>query len=225
MHQSIDSRKNIILYLVIFLLLSTTTNKDLIKKKSYSLKINKIDVTGLSMSNNLKISNKLNNSYHKNIFFLKKEKIKQVISQFEIIEQYTVKKIYPGKLDVKIRPTKFIAKISGKKKTLVGANGKLIENEASNEILPNIFGKFNSKEFMKFKKDIERSEFNFQNIKSLFYHSSNRWDILTNSEILIKLPNKNLYESLKLAKKIIKDNKLKKTKLIDLRVLNRVIIE
>ena len=106
----------------------------------------------------------------------------------------------------------------------MGANGKLIENEASNEILPNIFGEFNSKEFMKFKKEIERAELNFKNFKSLFYHSSNRWDILTNNEILIKLPNENFYESLKVAKKIINSGKLEKIKLIDLRILNQAII-
>ena len=160
----------------------------------------------------------------KNIFFLKKEKIKKSISQFNIIEKYTVKKIYPKKLDIKIQPTKFIAKISGNKKILVGANGKLIETEVSNEILPNIFGEFNSKEFMKFKKEIERAELNFKNFKSLFYYSSNRWDILTNNEILIKLPNENFYESLKVAKKIINDSKLEKIKLIDLRILNQAII-
>lgn len=224
MHQSIDRKKNIIIYLIIFFLLSTTTSKNLINKKSYSIKINKIDVSGLSISNNLKIINKLNNLNQRSIFFLKKEKINEVISEFKIIEKYTVKKIYPKKLDIKIQPTKFIAKISGNKKILVGANGKLIENEVSNEILPNIFGEFNSKEFMKFKKEIERAELNFKNFKSLFYHSSNRWDILTNNEILIKLPNENFYESLKVAKKIINDDKLEKIKLIDLRILNQVII-
>ena len=224
MHQSTDRKKNIIIYLIIFLLLSTTTSKNLINKKSYSIKINKIDVTGLSVNNNLKIIDKLNNLNQRSIFFLKKETINEVISEFKIIEKYTVKKIYPRKLDIKIKPTKFIAKISGNKKILVGANGKLIENEVSNERLPNIFGEFNSKEFMKFKKEIERAELKLENFKSLFYHSSNRWDILTNNEILIKLPNENFYESLKVAKKIINDGKFEKIKLIDLRILNQAII-
>ena len=69
MHQSIDRKKNIIIYLIIFLLLSTTTSKNLINKKNYSIKINKIDVSGLSMSNNLKIINKLNNLNQRSIFF------------------------------------------------------------------------------------------------------------------------------------------------------------
>ena len=69
MHQLIDKKKNIIIYLIIFVLLSTTTSKNLINKKSYSIKINKIDVTGLSVNNNLKIIDKLNNLNQRSIFF------------------------------------------------------------------------------------------------------------------------------------------------------------
>jgi cell division protein FtsQ len=62
-------------------------------------------------------------------------------------------------------------------------------------------------------------------IKTLFFFPSNRWDILTNDDILIKLPQDNLTESLNLAYKIINSNDLKNKNLIDLRMNNHLIIK
>ena len=69
------------------------------------------------------------NCYHQNVFFLREEKINKIISNYNIIEKYTVQKIYPSRLNIIIQPTEFIAQISGDNQLLVGANGKLILNE------------------------------------------------------------------------------------------------
>jgi cell division protein FtsQ len=169
--------------------------------------------------------NKLYNSIEKNIFFLKKEKLKKSISQFNIIEKYTVKKIYPGELNINIEPTKFIAKISNKEGIFVGANGKLINNNDFKKKLPYVFGQFDSNKFLDLKTHLERSEFDFEDFDSLFYYPSGRWDVLTNENVLIKLPNKKLYESLNLAKKILNNKNFKKNKFIDLRIENQVIVK
>ena len=225
MHQLIDKKNKIVIYLLFLVILSTTCNKNISQQKNYNIVINKIEISGLSINNNLQLKEKLDNFFYKNIFFLRKEEINSIILKYNIIEEYNIKKIYPSKLDIDIKPTKFIAKISNNNRLLVGSNGKLIENEITNETLPYIFGKFNSKEFLEFKEIIERSKFNFVDLKSIFFYSSKRLDILTIDEILIKLPKNNLLKSLNVANKIIVDNQFKDNKIIDLRISNHIIIQ
>ncbi len=225
MHQSIDKKIIIIIYLLLLVILSTTSGKSLKNKESYFPTIGQVNIQGLSSTNNSKIYNELNYLFYKNILFIEKKKIQSILSKYNIIEVYNIKKIYPSTINIKIKPTKFVAKLSNNNQLLVGANGKLIADKRNKEILPYIFGKFNSENFLIFKKNIVLSKFNFTNFKMLYFFPSNRWDILTNDNILIKLPQDNISESLNLAYKIINDNNFKNKNLIDLRVNNNLIIK
>ena len=225
MLQLTDRKKTIAAYLILLLILSTTSNKSLQNQKNYLTTIDEINVVGLSNSTNLQILKKFDTFFYKNIFFIEKEEINKVISEYNIIEEYNVKKIYPSKLNIEIKPTKFIAKISGDNELLVGSNGKIIKSEIYENSLPYIFGKFNSKKFLEFKKNIQNSKFNFSDLSSLSYFPSNRWDILTKDNVLIRLPEKDLLKSLNLAYIIMTDKQFKDNKLIDLRVINNLIIE
>ena len=224
MHQLIGKKKSLILYFFFLIVLSTTTNKTLYKTENL-FQIDNINITGIPLDDIEGLNDELYNTIEKNIFFLKKEVLKNSISEFNIVEKYSVKKIYPRELNINIKPTKFIAKISNKDDVLVGSNGKLISNKDFKKKLPSIFGKFNSNKFLELKIHLERSGFNFEDLKSLIYFSSGRWDILTNDNVLIKLPNKKIYESLHLAKKILNDDNFKMNKFIDLRISNQIIVK
>ena len=224
MHQLIDKKKKIIIYLLFLLILSTTNGKFVVTKNSYSSKINQINIEGLSSADNAKIVSELNNLIYKNILLISKDEIQMVINKFNIIQEYSVKKIYPSTININIIPTKFIARLSNNDQ-LVGANGKLIEGKQNSEILPQIFGEFDSLNFLQFKKITTRSKFTFANFKTLYFFPSNRWDILTYDNILIKLPQDNISTSLDLAYKIINNNNFKNINLIDLRVSKNLIIK
>ena len=223
MHQLIDKKNKIIIYLLLLFILSTTNKKFVENQKNYSSTINKINIEGLSNADNSKISNELNNLFYKNILLVGKEEIQRVISKYNIIEEFSIKKIYPSTININIKPTKFIARLSSNDQ-LVGVNGKLIEDKENNELLPYIFGEFNSQAFLNFKKNIVQSKFTFTEFKTLYFFPSNRWDILTSDDILIKLPQDNLSESLKLAYKIMNSYDFKNKNLIDLRMDNHLII-
>jgi len=223
MHQLIGKKKKILIYLIFLIILSTTTNKSFKIQNNYSVMINKINVSGLSNDNNLKITKKLNDLLFTNILFINEEVIKKTISEYNLVETYSVKKIYPKKIKIEIEPTKFVARISGNNKFLVGSNGKLIKNETTNEKLPFLFGQFNSIKFLEFKKIIEKSKFNLLDFKSILFYASNRWDILTIDDVLIKLPEKNVSDGLRIAHKIIKDDRFKNDRILDLRIPNRII--
>jgi len=225
MHQLIDKKNKIIIYLLFLFILSTTSGKFLENQKSYSYTVNKINIEGLSNADNLKILKDLNHLFYKNILSVHKEEVKRVISQYNIIEEYNIKKIYPSTINISIKPTKFIARLSNNVQLLVGANGKLINDKENNEILPYIFGEFNSENFLVFKSNIDQSKFTFTAFKTLYFFPSNRWDILTNDNILIKLPQNSFLESLNLAYKIISSNDFQNIDHIDLRINNHLIIK
>ena len=225
MHQLIDKKNKIILYMVFLVLLSTTSGKFLEKQKKYTLKINDIKVFGLSVDKNLEIHNDLNSIFHQNIFLLGKEEINKIINKHNIIEEYNIKKTYPSTLNIEIKPAKFLAKISNHNNLIVGSNGKLISSEQSDKILPYIFGKFNSKKFLEFTENIELSKFNFVDFKAVYLFPSNRWDIITADNVLIKLPEKNVSTSLNIAHKIITNTQFKNKNIIDLRIKNHLIIK
>ena len=224
MHLLIGKRNKVIFYLLLLFILSTTSTKFTKNSNSYSYTINQINIQGLSNIDNSKIFDQLNNLLYKNILLVRQEEILKVINNYNIIEEYNIKKIYPSTIDINIKPTKFVARLSYNEK-LVGANGKLIEDKENSSSLPYIFGKFNSEYFLIFKKDIAQSKFTFTKFKTLYFFPSNRWDILTNDNILIKLPQNNILESLNLAYKIISSNDFKDKNLIDLRVNNHLIIK
>ena len=225
MHQLIDKKNRILLYLSLLILLSTLSNKSFNTIKKNLFLIDTIDVVGLSNINNSKITEKLDKLKLKNIFFVNKELINQILTKNNLVEDFQVQKTYPSKIYVKIKQTKFIAKIKGENEFLIGSNGKLISNENTNQKLPLLFGHFESKKFMKFKKVIDESKFKFQDLKSIFFHASKRWDIKTKNDILIQLPEKNLLKSLNVADKILKNDQFNKVKFIDLRISNQIIIK
>ena len=223
MHQLIDKKNKIIMYLLLLLILSTTSGKFEENQNNYSSVINQINIKGLSGAENSKILNELNNLFYKNILLIGREEIKGVISKYNIIEEFSIKKIYPSTININIKPTIFIARLSNNQ--LVGANGKLIENKENRQPLPYIFGEFNSQDFLVLKKHISQSKFTFTKLKTLYFFPSNRWDILTIDDILIKLPNNNTSESINLAYKILSNSDFKNIDLIDLRMNNHLIVK
>ena len=224
MHQLIDKKNKITIYLLLLIILSTTSGKFVENQNKYSLTINQINIEGLSVGGSSKIYNALNNLPHKNILLTDKDDFLKIMNKFNIIEEYSIKKIYPSTININIKPTTFVARLSSNDQ-LIGSNGKLIDDIQNNQILPYIFGEFKSQDFLKFKKNIRESKFTFTKFKTLYFFPSNRWDILTNEDILIKLPQDNYSELLNLAHKIISNNNFINKDLIDLRMNNHLIVK
>ena len=212
------------LFRLLFLfILSTTSAKFINDQKKLSSSITKINITGLSERKNLEILDNLNNLLYKSIFVINEEEIIKILEKHNIIQEFNIKKIYPSTLNIEIKPTKLIARVSNNSQYLVGANGKLIEDKSNNELLPYIFGEFNSQDFLSFKKNIEKSMWSFSNLKELSFFPSGRWDILTDKDILIKLPQEHIVASLNLSKELINNDNFKDFKFIDLRIKNHLV--
>ena len=219
----IQINKKIYIYIILFIFLGTFNNKNFVK---FSFpKISEINISGLNSENNLKLIESLNFLKLKNLLILNDNEIKRIIETNNFVEKYFVFKKYPSSLEIKIIETKILAKVKINDKLLfLGSNGKLIKNKTNINKIPFIFGNFSNKEFFEFKSIIDKSDFNFKNIKNLFFFKSGRWDIETNSDVLIRLPKDGLPEAVDLFTKILKDDQFKDKKLIDLRQNNQLII-
>ena len=225
MLQQIDKKKKLFIYLFLLFFLTTTNNVILSNSGYLKLKINQIKVYGLNDENNFNISKEFNRLIsQKNLFFIDKNYFTNVLEKNSLVHSFKVKKIYPNTIEVKIKKTKFLAVTNyNGKKFFIGSNGKLINFQTYDKNLPYVFGKVKIKEFIKFTKIIANSKFNFEEISELYFFPSGRWDIKTNKDILIKLPQKNLLKALNLSHHMITNENFKNNKIIDLRIYNNVI--
>jgi len=215
--------KKIFIYIFFFIIFSTLNNNNFLKFKFKG--INKINIYGLREDENFYLKEKLNILENTNLFFLNKIEVKKYLDSNNIIDKYTILKKYPSSLEIRIIKTNFLANVYKNEKTFfLGSNGKLIETNKPKKELLNIFGKFDNESFFDLLKDIKNSKFDLTELKNLYFFKSGRWDIETNSGILIKLPVHNSQELLDLSFKLLKKKEFDKTRILDLRQSNQVII-
>ena len=220
MHQR--KGKQVLIYFFLLFLFGSITNTSLQNTKF--LNLNKIKVSGLDEQDNREILNKINDLKFKNIFFLNKNQIKNIIEINALIESYKISKIYPSTLEIKINKTKSLAKINQDGKILfIGANGKFSETISNDQELPFIFGKPKIKEFLDFKKIIDDSKFPYNEVKNFYFFPSKRWDIELKNNIILKLPRFNSKNSLDHVYEFINDKNLKNNLIIDARIKNQII--
>ena len=89
--------------------------------------------------------------------------------------------------------------------------------------LPYVFG--NENNFKIFYENLKEINFPLSIIKKYTFFGSNRWDIETVDEKLIKLPTNNYSNSLENYLKMRKKNNFSKYKIFDYRVNNQIILK
>ena len=215
--------KRILNYFFLLILLASINNTNVNNFKDFD-KIKSIKINGLSDHENLNLLNKIKNLNLENFFFLNRNEINRVVKDNTLVENFKIFKNYPSTLYIELEKTKFLAKIKKNGQIfIVGSNGKLINNNFSKKDLPFIFGNPNIREFLEFKNIIDSSNILYDKIKKLYFFKSNRWDVELDNNTVIKLPEKNIKEALNQANKFL-NNSLIKTKSIDVRVKNQIII-
>ncbi len=221
MHQR--KSKRIIIYILLLLVVSSINNINF--NKSLFYKVENINISGLNMLDNEILFKKIKNLNLENIFFLKNDGIKKIINSNSLVEEYEVFKRYPSSLNIKIKKTIFLAKINLDDKIfIIGSNGKLSKDDSSIKDLPYIFGNPNISDFLIFKKIIEHSKISYGEVKNLYFFKSKRWDIELKNNVLIKLSANNVKQNLDYVFEIMKDTNFGKTKVIDMRIKNQIIL-
>jgi len=221
MHQR--KSKKILIYFFLFFLVGTTNNIDINNLKFHSIK--NIKVNGLEIEENSIISKRIKDLNLDNIFLINKKNLSTLVASNNLVEKFFIFKRYPSTLNINIDKTNSLARISKNGKIYdLGSNGKLIENKHSNNQLPFIFGNPEIIEFFNIKKIIDESQISFEEIESLYFFLSKRWDLKLRNNIIIKLPNDNIKEGLILVSKFLHNNEFKDIKIIDARINNQIIL-
>ena len=187
--------------------------------------IKKIEVsTGKNISKK-EITKKLSILYETNLMDLNIEKINSLIISYELIENASLKKVYPDKIIIEIKEREIIAIVNNNKdKFFISRDNKLLKfnNDIVNDKLPNVFGDY--KKFVKFYEDLGFLNFNLNNIKAYYYFEVGRWDILTKNKKLIKLPTldyeKSITNYLNLDNNLIKNHSV-----FDYRIKDQLILK
>ena len=194
MHQR--KSKKILIYLFLLFLVGSINNIHINNLNFLSVK--EINVTGLENKENSTLSKKIERLLKlDNIYLINKKDLNTLIESNNLVEKYFIFKRYPSSLNINIDKTNFLAKISKNGKIYdLASNGKLIENRHSNRQLPFVFGNPEIVEFFNIKKIIDESQISFEEIESLYFFLSKRWDLKLRNNIIIKLPNDNIKESL-----------------------------
>ena len=221
MHQR--KSKKILIYFFLLFLVGSINNIDINNLKFQSIK--NITVNGLEIEENSIISKKIKDLNLDNIFLINKKNLSSLVASNNLVEKFFIFKRYPSTLNINIDKTNSLARISKNGKIYdLGSNGKLIENKHSNNQLPFIFGNPEIIEFFNIKKIIDESQISFEEIESLYFFLSKRWDLKLRNNIIIKLPNDNIKEGLILVSKFLHNNKFKDIKIIDARINNQIIL-
>ena len=125
-----DNKKNkIVFYILIFIFLSTVSffEKTNIFGNKVFFKLNEIKISGYKKINHTEMQGKLNNLIGKNLLLIKIKDVEDIISEYKLISQYTIKKHFPNKIHIKLKETTLLAKlIKDKKKYFLADYNNLI---------------------------------------------------------------------------------------------------
>ena len=221
MLQKIDKKKYIFFYLIIFLILSSTHNSNFKHKNFFIIK--KIEVVGLDKTDNLLLEKKLKYLIGSNIFMIKKQSFK-VIKSENLINRYNVKKIYPNHIKVYLESAVAISVIKYLNELVIlGNNGKIIDLKSLPLNVPEVNGTNDIKKVFQTIKIINKSNYNIRNIKKIIFFPSDRIDIVLENKKRIRFPINLTIENLNLSLRLVEDGGFNASKIIDLRIPNKVI--
>ena len=217
-------KKRLVLSLLLLLFLTTITlNQKII--------ITKFNIKEINVENNILLSSKevkklLIPIYETNLFFLKYEEVEKALMKSSLVGSFEIRKKYPNSLEIKIFEKTPIAIIFHKKKKyFLSENIELIEFEELkyNKRLPFVLGKRDK--FESFYNRLKINNFPVDIIKKYTFFETNRWDIETYDNKIIKLPPVNYINSLEKYLSLKNDSSVKKYKVFDFRIEKQLILK
>ena len=216
-------------YFCLFFLLSTVNFSNSKKEnKKIFFSINKIDINGnIRIDKNILLEN-VNKLYGQNIFKLNIDEIKTELFKFNLIKSIKIKKYYPNKIEINLDEVEFIAIImKNNTKYFLADNQKLVlfNDDLNKKKLPKLYGINAERFFLDFKNKLENNNFNLNLIEDYYYFQINRWDLYLKNNLVIKFPAENVEQSILIVKKLIENKEFLNSKIIDLRIKEKIIIK
>ena len=221
------SKYKIYLYLFFLIFLSSIFNFKYLENYKDMLSLKTINIYGVSHNERINIEKELNKLKNTNIFKINEFNVLKKMAKFNYIEGIYVKKILPSSININLSTTSILGKtfLNGEE-FYIGKNGKFIN---SNQIFKKyktaiVFGKFEVKEFLNLYNILNSQQLKINEIDYYYYFKNRRWDLVFSNGLILKLPNQNRKNSIKIFKELKDKNKLTNTKIIDLRISNQIIM-
>ena len=221
------SKYKLYLYLFFLIFLSSIFNFKFLENYQDKFSLKTININGVYYEEKKNIEEELSNLKNTNIFKITDNKVLEKLTKFNFIESINVKKIIPSSINVNLSKTSILGKtfINGEK-FYIGKNGKFIN---SNQIYekyntPTVFGEFQIKEFLNLYNILNNQQLQIDNIEQYYFFKNRRWDLVFSNGLILKLPSKNIINSIKIYKKLLDNYNLANIKIIDLRVNDQIIM-
>ena len=222
------TKKNLFIWIFIFIFLSTYSLNSIQKKKISFFLIKKINVEGLLNVNRYDLESALEEFYGKNLIFLNREKLNKIGSNFSFIKEIKINKIYPSTLNIIVKENKPLGILIEKdKKILLLENGNEILNFKLNAEKNLLFvkGEGARKKFHKFYEILETTNFKIELIHELNHFDVNRWDIVLKNGKVVKLPTDRIVRSIEKFISIYDKDNFSNFKIFDFRINGQLILE
>ena len=221
MLQKIDKKKYIFFYLIILIILSSIHNLNFKYNNFFTIK--KVEVVGLNKTDNSFLENKLAGLVGSNIFVLNNNSF-ELFNSENLIKNYNVKKIYPNKVKVYLESAVAISVIKNSNELVIlGNNGKIIDLKTLPENVPKVTGTSDIKKVFQTIEIFNKSDLDIKNIKKINFFPSKRIDIELENKKKIRFPINFTIDDLNFGFRVINDEKFNQSRIIDLRVPNKVI--
>ena len=217
-------KKRLVIALFLIILLTTIDSKQ-------SFVISKFNLKTIIIENNLLLKDKDIKSllipfYNRNLIFLDNKEVKKALLQNSFIESFNIKKKYPNSLKIEIFEKKPIAILLNKKnKFYLSEKIELIEfkNLPNYQNLPYVLG--NKSDFKIFYNNLKKINFPLDLVNKYILYETNRWDLETKNNRVLKLPADNYIKSLENFLNIKSKNDFEKFELFDYRINNQLILK
>ena len=220
-HLQIGKKLKFFFYTLLIIFLTTINNYNF--KNVNLFKIKNIEVNGFSKNKNTIIASEAKHVIEKNIFFLKKKYFIKLKERNDT-KYLNIKKKYPNELIVNITPAKPVCIIIYQNnKFFLGDNGKKLDFEVKENDMPIVKGSKNINNIFKLVNLIKLSNLDYSRITKINFFKSGRFDINLDNGTIIKFPIKYNQEIINYSSDLLFDKKFANSKIIDLRIKNRII--
>ena len=216
-------KKRLVIAISLLILLTTISTQKSIVISKFNLK--KIIIENNLLLKDKEIKNLLTPFYNKNLIFLENAEVRKALMQNSFIDGFKIKKKYPNTMKIKIfEKTPIAVIVKQKKKFYLSDKIDLIEFKSlpNYQHLPYVFG--NKDNFKIFYSNLKKIDFPLNIIKKYTFYETNRWDLETKNNKIIKLPSENYIKSLENYLSLKSKNDFEKYKLFDYRIRNQLIL-
>ena len=194
-------------------------------------KIKDIKIVGTEKTNPHELK-KILSSNIKNLITFDKDHAKSLLEEVGWVKRASIKKIYPNTLSINIvESDPFAIFYNDQDIFLIDIDGEIISSNPDINKYKSLLTIRGEKADVKLSEIIKEININFPELKNkvngLEFVDKRRWNLILSSNLLVKLPDTAINESLKNLKKLFDDNQIIDSNIIevDLRIKGRAVIK